>query len=223
MLTRVSIRPKVPMSPRQDGLQWMEPTDHPATARTAGSDPGAIFRAVAATAQPCWRYPSTIPAPMPWDPPVTMATLRSVPPLTGQEGLTGVIRDETRAGPLRRAPHTERHRKQDRFECSPVVGLEQPDGAPFPWCQRRPPQPEEVPLRGELFEWAASPGPDIIHGRIGRPCGDMRRHGDQKLHGRVDRQLAMIGSMPPDVDPVAISRCRTFRAPTKISEKVGNG
>src|ERR1700722_8104136 len=48
-------------------------------------------------------------------------------------------------------PHAERHGKQDRFECRPVVGSEQADGAPFPWCQRRPPESEEVPLHGELL------------------------------------------------------------------------
>ena len=47
----------------------------PATVSTPGSWDGVIVLAVATTAQPRARYPATRPAPMPWEPPVMMATL----------------------------------------------------------------------------------------------------------------------------------------------------
>src|SRR3954451_24584991 len=49
----------------------------PLTASTAGSPAGAIVRDTATTAQPCCRYAATRPAPMPCEPPVMIATLRS--------------------------------------------------------------------------------------------------------------------------------------------------
>ena len=49
----------------------------PSTVSTSGSSDGLIVRALATTAQPRPRYPATRSAPMPCDPPVMMATLRS--------------------------------------------------------------------------------------------------------------------------------------------------
>ena len=49
----------------------------PSTVSTSGSLAGLIVREVATTAQPCCRYPATRPAPMPWEPPVMMATFWS--------------------------------------------------------------------------------------------------------------------------------------------------
>ena len=47
----------------------------PSTVSTSGSSDDLIVRALATTAQPCWRYAATRPAPMPCEPPVMMATL----------------------------------------------------------------------------------------------------------------------------------------------------
>ena len=49
------------------------------------------------------------------------------------------------------------------------------------------------------------------------------QRGGSSGHRSSIRQLAMIGSMPGDADPDAISFRRTLRAVTKISEKVGKG
>ena len=61
----------------------------PATVSRSGSSDGLIVRALATTAQPRSRYPSTSPAPMPWDPPVMMATRRFVSLMAAQLPLGG--------------------------------------------------------------------------------------------------------------------------------------
>ncbi len=50
----------------------------PSMVSRSGSPDGLNVRALATTAQPRPRYPATRPAPMPWEPPVMMATLRLV-------------------------------------------------------------------------------------------------------------------------------------------------
>ena len=46
----------------------------PLTVTTAGSSDGGIEREFAMTAQPCLRYAATMPAPIPCEAPVTIAT-----------------------------------------------------------------------------------------------------------------------------------------------------
>src|SRR4051794_34690509 len=53
----------------------------PLTVSRAGSWAGSIVRDTATTAQPFRRYAATRPAPMPWEPPVMIATLRSCSPM----------------------------------------------------------------------------------------------------------------------------------------------
>jgi hypothetical protein len=59
-------------------LDGSESAISPATVTRSGLVLGLIERELATTRYPLARKPSTRPAPMPWDAPVMMATLRSV-------------------------------------------------------------------------------------------------------------------------------------------------
>ena len=79
LLTRVSMRPNRSSAPSMIRSAVAGFAMSPSTVSTSGSCDGLIVRALATTAQPRPRYPATRPAPMPCDPPVMMATLRSFP------------------------------------------------------------------------------------------------------------------------------------------------
>src|SRR5487761_318905 len=79
LLTRVSTRPK-------RSIAWLMIWSavacsemSPSTVRTSGSFDGLMLSEFATTAQPRCRYPSTRPAPIPCEPPVTIATFCPVP------------------------------------------------------------------------------------------------------------------------------------------------
>src|SRR6516165_5244927 len=86
LLTRVSMRPNRSSAPSMIRSAVAGSAMSPATVSTAGSSDGLIVRALATTAQPRPRYPATRPAPMPCEPPVTMATRC---PLLSMMGLPG--------------------------------------------------------------------------------------------------------------------------------------
>ena len=64
----------------------------PSTATRSGSSDGLIVSAFATTAQPRRRYAATTPAPMPWEPPVTIATRWSLAVLRCISGTLPMMR-----------------------------------------------------------------------------------------------------------------------------------
>ncbi len=118
----------------------------PATVSRPGSAVGVIVRDVATTAHSLRRYPSTIPAPMPCDPPVTIATFpvgvgsRADPP-TGVAGVRG------ERGRLDAHPGRLGQRREDRLHLVAVVRPPEPERAVFTGER---PEPAQLPVRGQL-------------------------------------------------------------------------
>jgi hypothetical protein len=93
-----------------------------------------------------------------------------------------VIRVRRERGDLVGAPHPQRHRGEDAGELAVVGGGEQPERAPLARPQRRPPQPEHVPLRRELAGVRGLARADVSHGLVRCSVRDVGGHGDQVLH-----------------------------------------
>lgn len=107
----------------------------PSTVSTAESPPGLIVRDVATTAQPRRRYSATGQAPMPWEPPVTIATLwfcslMTVPSsAAGERGVTGVWGERRR---LHAHPGVQRQRREIAFIPAESGACHRPSARPWP-------------------------------------------------------------------------------------------
>jgi hypothetical protein len=91
-----------------------------------------------------------------------------------------LVRLERRHGDAH--PVGERERAEKPVELRPAVGAVQPEGAAPARSRRRPPEPHEVPRRGQLRRGGRLAAPALLDLGAVRPVGDLDAELDQELH-----------------------------------------